>query len=116
MKRLYLVSFLITPVVLSSLLLGAHFLRHGQYLLMLIGFIPLVALLIRHPFAVRVVQAVMVFGIIVWARTAYLLIRVRIANGFPYTILALIMGGVILLAILSLFVFRAKTLREFYKL
>jgi len=106
----------VVPVVISSLLISAHFLRHGQYLFLGIGLVPLVALLIRHPFSVRLIQGILVFATLAWIRTAYLLASARAAMGLPYTRLLVILCTVAGFAFASIFVFRAKTLREFYNL
>ncbi len=106
----------VVPVVISSLLISAHFLRHGQLLFMGIGLVPLVALLIRHPLSVRLTQGILVFATFAWIRTAYLLATARAAVGLPYTRLLIILCAVAGFTFASIFVFQAKTLREFYKL
>ena len=109
-------SVSLSPVVISSLLIGAHFLRHGRFVLMGIGLVPLVALLIRHPLAVRLVQGILIAASLAWIRTAYLLASQRAATGLPYTRLLVILCAVAGFTFASIFVFQAKTLREFYKL
>ena len=104
------------PVLLSILLLGAHFLRAGNVALVLITLaIPLV-LLIRRPWAAHMVQIELIVGGAEWVRTLISLVLVRQAMGAPWTRLALIPGGVAMLPICSAFVFRSTSLRERYYL
>ena len=106
----------VVPVVVSSLLVSAHFLRHGQFVLMGIGLFPLVALLIRHPLSVRLIQGILVLASLVWIWTAYHLAMARAAVGMPVTKLLIILCAVAGFTFASIFVFQTKTLREFYKL
>ena len=79
---------------LSFLLLGAHFLREGNWALVA-ACVALIALLAwRRPWARRVVQAALVLGALEWVWTAYLLIQQRMAEGLPWTRLAVILGVV----------------------
>ena len=104
------------PVIVSLLLLGAHYYRAG--------FIPLVAimgtgvliLVIRQPWAARIVQVLLIIGGIEWVRTAFSLVMARQSMGMPWIRLSLILGGVALLAIGSLFIFRARAVQRRYKL
>jgi len=102
------------PVMLSLLLLGAHFFRAEVNVLVLSVVVMLFMLLIRKPWVVRVIQVVLVLGSIEWIRTAVTLIRNRQNMGAPWERLALILGGAALLTICSTLVFRAKSLRERY--
>jgi hypothetical protein len=104
------------PVILSLLLLGAHYYRAG--------FIPVVAimgagvlmLLIRRPWAARIVQILLCVGGIEWIRTTFGLVMMRQSMGMPWVRLALILGGVALLSFCSVFIFRAGSVRRRYKL
>ena len=116
MKRFGITCLLITPVVVSSLLIGAHFFRHGHLLFMAIGLLPLVALLIRHPLSARFIQGILVLATVSWLRTAYHLAAIRAAMGMPYMRLLIILCAVAGFTFTSIFVFQSKTLREFYKL
>ena len=102
------------PVLLSYLLLAAHFYRAGE--LALVGLslgLPLL-LLIRH----RWVPALLVFGLVLgaveWARTALAIAEVRIALGLPWQRMAVILGGVALFTMLSGLVFLGRALQGRY--
>jgi len=83
------------PVVLSTLVLGAHLFRAGAPLAVALGAALLPAILISgRPLAVRAVQVVLVAGAVEWLRTLALLVAARRAAGLPYLRLALILGAV----------------------
>lgn len=93
------------PVVLSALLLGAHFLRGGHWLLLLASLaIPAISW-IRRPWAPRIVQVALIAGALEWARTLALLVMAREAIGAPWTRLALILGTVAVFTACSALVF-----------
>jgi hypothetical protein len=82
------------PVVVSALLLAAHFLRDGQTLLVLAALAIPCGLLSRVPVARRVVQALLVLGAAEWILTAYGIAQQRAAMGAPMLRMFLILGGV----------------------
>jgi len=102
------------PVILSLLLLGAHFLRAGMIIQVLFAVAIPFMLLIRKPWVARVIQIVLVLGGLEWIKTAIALIRIRQSTGAPWERLALILGGAALLTMCSALVFRSKSLRERY--
>jgi hypothetical protein len=104
------------PVIISLLLLGAHYYRAGYIPLVAIMGAAVLILLIRQPWAARIVQALLVIGAIEWIRTAFGLVMTRQSMGMPWVRLSLILGGVALLAIGSIFIFRAGAVRRRYKL
>jgi hypothetical protein len=88
MKRL-----LYVPIVLSLIVLGAHFLRDANYL-GVAGAIGLIGLLfVKRPAAARAVQVVLVLGALEWLWTIYDLVLVRTAMGMPATRMMLILGA-----------------------
>jgi hypothetical protein len=104
------------PVILSILLLGAHFFRAGNIALVLCSVVILLILLIRKPWVARSVRIVLVIGGIEWIRTAVILARMRQAGGEPWVRLVLILGAVAVLTICSSLVFGSRSMRERYKL
>jgi hypothetical protein len=104
------------PVILSLLLLGAHFYRMGELGLVLITVVILLILPIRKSWVVRLVQIVLLTGGIEWVRTLWMLAKMRQAAGAPWMRLALILGGVALLTMCSALVFRSRSLLERYYL
>lgn len=87
------------PVILSALLLGAHFFRAGLTLLaVLIVLFPAV-LLVKRPWVARLAQLVLVLGGIEWVRTMLVFVAARSEMGQPWTRLAVILGTVALFTI-----------------
>ena len=87
------------PVILSALLLGAHFFRAGLTVLaLLIVLFPLV-LLVKRAWVARLTQFVLVCGSIEWIRTLLVFVAERRETGQPWTRLAVILGCVALFTI-----------------
>lgn len=98
----------------SILLLAAHFYRSGNDLAIWLCLLVLAALVIRRPWAVRIVQAGLVLGAAEWGRTTLMLAQARAEAGMPFLRLACILGGVMLFTLASTFVFRTPTIRRYY--
>jgi hypothetical protein len=102
------------PVILSLLLLAAHFYRAGLVpLTVLCAVLPLL-LFLRQAWVPRLFQFLLVLGALEWLRALYGFVAVRIAFGDPWLRLALILGAVALFTGLSGLVFRNGKLRAFY--
>lgn len=106
---------LIIPVVLSLVLLGAHFLRDGTWVgvfacLLLIGL-----LFLRRPWVARMIQVALVLGALEWLRTMYELAHIRALHGQPYGRMLTILGVVAAITLLSALVFRSATLSRIYR-
>jgi hypothetical protein len=87
------------PVILSALILGAHFLRSGlTFLAVLMVLFPFV-LLVKKAWVARLTQFVLVLGGIEWIRTLVVFVADRREMGQPWTRLAVILGGVALFTI-----------------
>ena len=102
------------PVILSFLLLGAHFYRAGLVVATALCVLVLLLLFLKKKWIPRLFQVLLVLGAVEWLRTLYALAAMRIAWDQPWTRLALILGTVALLTALSGLVFRNKTLRARY--
>lgn len=110
MKRV----LLYLPVVLSLMLLGAHFLRYG-IVAGVAGSLLLIALLaIRVRWVPRLIQAALVVGSLIWTFTLYELVQMRVAHGQPYARMALILGAVSVFTLCSAMVFESPILRRIY--
>ena len=110
MKILYFVI-----VVLSLLVLGAHFLRYGNEIGVAISLAPIALLLVRQPWAARIVQVILVLGAIEWATTLIGLVQMRAAQGLPATRLAIILGTVVIVTAIAALLFETKTLKRVYR-
>lgn len=96
---------------LALLVLGAHFYRTGELLLVggCVLLLPLLA--VRRAWAVRVLQAALLAGTLEWLWTAALLAQQRLAMGQPWQRMALILAAVALFTAASALVFRHAALR-----
>jgi len=103
------------PVVLSLLLLGAHFFRAGSPELVAVVVALLGLLAVRRRWAARVVQIGLLLGAIEWLMTLAQLVFERAYTGEPTTRLAIILLGVALFTVLSTLVFSTEGLRAAYR-
>lgn len=110
-----MIGLQLLPVVLSLLVLGAHFLRSGNVAMVVVVLFFLGLLGVRRVWAARTVQVVLVLGALEWVRTLARLLALRAQEGQPAQNLVLILGGVALLTGLSTLVFRAARLRSWYE-
>ncbi len=104
------------PVVLSILVLGAHFLRFGNWIGVFAALLLIVLLFLRRPWVARLMQAVLVLGALEWLRTAYELGHIRALHGQPYGRMLVILGIVAAVTFCSALLFQSKTLRKIYRL
>jgi prepilin signal peptidase PulO-like enzyme (type II secretory pathway) len=102
------------PVIISLLLLGAHFYRGKLLPLAILVLIFLFFLFIKERWVARLSQVILVIGALEWVRTLLKLVEIRQNMGMPWTRLALILGGVALFTGLSALVFQSRSLKERY--
>ena len=102
------------PVILSAILLAAHFSRAGLPAISLLALGLPFLLLIRKPWTARTVQLALVLGGLEWLRAAWGYVRQRMAIGEPWTRLLAILGVVALLTWASALVFRSPRLRPIW--
>ena len=107
---------LYVPVVLSLVVLGAHFMRYGDTIFV-VGALVLIALLfVRQPWVARLMQVVLVLGALEWLHTLYGLVQMRAALGEPYSRMLIILASVAAITACSALVFQSKTLKRVYGL
>lgn len=102
------------PLVLSLVVLGAHFLRDATWVgvfacLLLIGL-----LFVRRPWVVRVAQVALVLGALEWLRTMYELAQIRALHGQPYGRMLTILGVVAAVTLCAALLFQSKTMKKVY--
>lgn len=100
------------PVVISFLLLAAHFLRAGQLVVVVLLIALLLLLFVRKYWVPWVIQVVLLLGAVEWVITLYSVAQLRIAVGAPWTRMAIILGAVALFTALSSLVFRTDALKN----
>ena len=108
--------FVYIPVVLSLVILGAHFMRYGNSM-GVVGALALIALLVvRRPWVARLMQVVLILGALEWLRTRYELAQVRAALGQPFTRMTIILGVVAAVTFCSALLFQSPVLKKIYRL
>lgn len=106
-------SFL--PIILSLVVLAAHFLR-GGCLPLALALLALAALLaVRRPWVARLLQMVLTLGALEWIRTLVTLAMERSERGEPFLRMALILGVVAAVTLGSALLFETAKLRRFYR-
>ena len=109
-------ALLYIPVVLSLVILGAHFMRYGNSAGVFV-FSGLIALLfVRRAWVARLMQVVLVLGALEWVRTLYELVQVRAALGQPFIRMTLILGVVAAVSFCSALLFQLPALKKIYRL
>ena len=89
------------PVILSFLILGAHFSRADAAILMFICIAFPLLLFVKKPWVARLLQIVLVLGALEWMRATYIYAAERQAFGESWIRLAIILGIVALFTGLS---------------
>ena len=94
--------------VLALLLLAAHFLRGGPWVLAVAALGLVALLLVRRPWAAVVLQGALLLGTLEWLRTAWHLASARAALGQPFGRLLAILGAVAALTALAALAVRVR--------
>lgn len=97
-------------------MLGAHFLRAGNLILVALVLVLLGLLAVPRRWAARAVQVALVLGAVEWTRTLVQLAAWRLQTGQPFLRLVFILGVVAVLTGLSSLLFRTRRLRDRYRL
>jgi heme/copper-type cytochrome/quinol oxidase subunit 4 len=107
--------FRLLPVILSFLLLAAHFLRYGQYPLIAFSLLIPLLLFLKKKWVPRVIQVSLALGAAEWLRTMYFFVQVRQKMEMDWQRLAIILSLVALFTLLSGLVFLNKKLKRRYQ-
>ena len=105
----------LTPVVISCLLMGAHFLRSGHIFVTAFCVLFIGVLFIRRPMAARAVQVGLVLAAGEWVYTTFVLASSR-GPGEPWVRLVVILGAVTLFTLGAACMFFLRTLKGRYGL
>lgn len=93
-------------VMLSALLIAAHFLRYGSNVLVLLALSFPLLLLLRHPWAIRMVQIFLLGAAAEWIHTLLVLADARRSAGEPWIRMAIILGVVAAVTLLAAILIR----------
>jgi len=102
------------PVVVSFVLLAAHFSRNGIAALVVVSLAFPFLLLVRRSWVPRLFQVVLVLAGLEWIRATLMYVSRRQAAAESWTRLAVILGAVALSTACSGLVFRNSRLRRRY--
>lgn len=103
------------PVLLSFLLLAAHFLHLGMPIAALLALLLPLLLILRRAWVPRLFQTLLVLAALEWLRTGAGLAMQRIDQDRPWIRLAVILGAVTLVTLASALVFHRPSLRRRYR-
>ena len=109
-------ALIYVPVVLSLVVLGAHFMRYGHSIGAVGSLLLIALLLVRRPWVARLMQVVLVLGALEWVRTLYELTQVRLTLGQPVTRMIVILGIVVVVTFCSSLLFQTPALKKIYRL
>jgi hypothetical protein len=102
------------PVLLSFVLLAAHFSRGGNTPLVALSLIFPLILLVRKPWVPTTVQVLLVLGGLEWVRRTVELVGQRQALEESWTRMAAILAAVAVFTMVSALVFMSKALKQRY--
>ncbi len=103
------------PVILSLLVLAAHFSRHGQTVPMFLSIALLGLLAVPRQWAARVLQVVLLLGAAAWVRPLVTLARIRAEHDLPATRLVMILAAVAIVTAASALVFLTRRARRRFR-
>jgi hypothetical protein len=103
-------ALLASPIVLSALLLAAHFLRGGQAALVALALALPLLLAVRRPWAGWLLSLGLGLGSLEWLLTLTAIAQQRMAMGEPWHRMAAILGGVSLLTLTAACLPRTRSL------
>ena len=109
-----MIGLLLIPVVLSLVVLGAHFLRAGNLVLVALVLLLVPLLGVRRRWVAVLVQVVLVLGAVEWVRTIVQVAARRSEAGEPMLRMIVILGSVALVAALSAVALGLGPLRRWY--
>ncbi len=104
------------PVILSFLLLAAHFSRANLSILIIPTLLLPFLLFIKKAWVARVTQIALVFGAFEWIRSIFEYVNVRQQFGEDWTKLAIILSGVALFTLLSALIFQSRSMKDLYNI
>ncbi len=116
MKKNLLTFSQLLPVILSFLLITAHFSRAANLPFMVISLLFLLSLVFPYRLVARSAQAALVVAAAEWCYTIYRLVNLRMETGQPWQRLAIILVFVALFTLCSILCFHFKNVRLRYGL
>jgi len=110
-----MIKTLILPII-SSVLLAAHFSRVDLNWLVPLALLFPFILFIKRKWIIRTYQIYLICGGLIWIERLLFLRRMRIAVGESWTVMAIILGVVALITLLSALMLQNKKVLNAYNL
>lgn len=104
----------IIPLVIASLLLAAHFLRHGDIGFVVMCLVVPLLLLIKNRRSLIFVQFSAYAGAAVWVYTALQIVRERMMFGRPWGLAVIILGTVALFTVIAGLLLNSRAIKDKY--
>jgi hypothetical protein len=104
----------LAPLILSALLVAAHFLRSGDMLPVLLCLLAPGLLFVRKPWSLVVIQALCVVSALIWLFVLFGIIQERLITGQPWWPSALILGLVAAFSLYSGWLLESPDVKEHY--
>lgn len=104
----------ISLFVVAALLLGAHFLRAGNLVLVALCLAAPLLFFYRKRWSLIVLQLLAYCAAGTWIAVAIQLVQMRQQSGQPWTIAAIILGSVALFTLLAGLLLNSRAIRERY--
>lgn len=105
----------LTPTALAAVLLAAHVMRGGHYILAGALAAAPCALILRASWVKRAAEVLLGAGILVWLWTAAALLAVRLQEGRPWLRMTLILAGVAAFNGLALALLQGERMRDWFR-
>jgi hypothetical protein len=102
--------------ITAALLLGAHFLRLGNLVLVAVCLCAPLLLLYRKRWVLIASQLLAYGAAAIWILSAVRLVESRLQSGQPWNLAAIILGAVALVTLLAGLLLNSRTVRERYPL
>jgi hypothetical protein len=107
-------KFRLIPLILSAVLLAAHFLRSFDLIPMLFCLAAPFLLLIKKRWVLRILQALTVVSALIWLYALYGIVQERIFEGRSWVASAIILGIVAALSLFSGWFLNSPKIRDNY--
>jgi len=100
--------------VLAALLLGAHYLRAGNILLVVVCVAAPLLFCVKKRWTLIVLQVLAYGAALVWVDALIRLVGLREQNGQPWTAAAIILGGVAVLTVVAGLLLNSRSIAHRY--
>ena len=104
----------LTPLILSAVLIAAHFLRTYSLLPVALSMVAPLLLLVRRRWSLYVLQGLTVLAALIWLLALWGIIQQRLLEGRSWLASGLILGAVALFTLFSGWLLSSPKLRDNY--